>query len=231
MKCELATDLIVEAVLNGLDSPQREELDRHLAGCAACADGLSEFESLWADLADADVPEPDAHRLREMAAALRQQAAAETASVRTRPFAGRPRRAWSRAAAALVFVAAGAAAGVAVERSRAAPAAVAELEGSRFLLLMRGVDSAVEADSSLTGAVGTWAGGLQSQQRMVDGAAMGREPGAWVGPTPADFGLTGSVALDGYMIITARDFADARAVASEAPHLVAGGSVELWPLR
>jgi hypothetical protein len=229
MKCELATDLIVDSVLNGLDAPRREELDRHLADCAACAAEMKEFEALWADLADADVPEPEAGRLEEMAAALRRKAA-EEGSGGARPVVGRPRWAWSHAAAALVFLAAGAAAGVSFERLRA-PAAAAEPEGERFLMLMRGIDWAVDADSSLTGAVGTWAGGLQSQQRMVDGAAMGQEPGAWVGPTPTDFGLTGSVALDGYMIITARDFADARAVAAQAPHLVAGGSVELWPLR
>ncbi|HEY2791855.1 MAG TPA: zf-HC2 domain-containing protein, partial [Micromonosporaceae bacterium] len=93
--------------LDAVDDIERAAFDRHLAGCASCAQELAELQATVARLTDLNASVPPA--------ALRQAVLAEAARTRQVPPGGRAAgpaqsrswRTWTAAAAAAVVIAAG----------------------------------------------------------------------------------------------------------------------------
>jgi hypothetical protein len=119
MECRELTDRAIDRLLGEADVAEREDFERHLAGCTRCAAGLAGIEETWEALgADGDVSLTPEFRARTLA--LLND---EVDRQRIREFRPRTRAARILARAAALFVAA--AAGFAVARGgfrAAAPA-------------------------------------------------------------------------------------------------------------
>lgn len=105
MECRELTDRAINCLLGEADASEREDLERHLAGCARCAAGLAGIEETWEALgADRDAPVTPEFRARTLALL-----SDEVDRRRIREFRPRARaeRILARAAALLVAAAAG----------------------------------------------------------------------------------------------------------------------------
>ena len=47
MKCDVATDLIIDSLMDELSETEAEGLRRHLASCTACAEEESSMRAIW----------------------------------------------------------------------------------------------------------------------------------------------------------------------------------------
>lgn len=110
MECRELTDRALNRLLGEADAAEREDFERHLAGCTRCTAGLAGIEETWEALgADGDVSVTPEFRARTLA--LLHD---EVDRRRIREFRPRTRAAQILARAAALFVAA--AAGFAVAR-------------------------------------------------------------------------------------------------------------------
>ena len=60
MKCEQYEGLFAGWINNELKPAERETLEQHLNGCAACREELASMQQLWAMMDEVEVPEPSA---------------------------------------------------------------------------------------------------------------------------------------------------------------------------
>jgi len=234
MQCPETKGLLVAYVVDGLDEDDLARLRSHLETCAACTALLTEYRQLWSTLGAAagGTSDEQAHRLQETITAYAGDVGVR--DTRAPTARGWPWRRWSVGVAAVLAIAlAGAVGGAAYQRSRAASAAFpgADTTLTQYLVLMRGIELARSRDSLVGPALTRWFTELSDEGRLVGGSPVADSAGAWVGAQPSTTSLDGVFALDGYMLIQARTFAAARAIASRAPHLSAGGAIELWALR
>lgn len=110
MECRELTDRAINRLMGEADASEREDLERHLAGCARCAAGLAGIEETWEALGtDRDASVTPEFRARTLALL-----ADEVDRLRIRRFRPRARAARILARAAALFIAA--AAGFAVAR-------------------------------------------------------------------------------------------------------------------
>lgn len=61
MNCEQYEQLFTGWIENELSAAQREDLDQHIEGCAACKQELEAMKVLWQDMGGIESPEPSAH--------------------------------------------------------------------------------------------------------------------------------------------------------------------------
>lgn len=132
------------------------------------------------------------------------------------------------AAAGLALLAVGFAAG----RGVTPPTDVASMEPRFALLLPRGSEQPLQNPDEEAGRVadyGSWASGLADAGRFVTGEKLEDQaeqlgaPGRTVRSVPED-------AVQGFFIISARNFEDALAIARQCPHLRYGGTVLVRPI-
>jgi HEAT repeat protein len=105
MECRELTDRALNRLLGEADAREREDLDRHLAGCARCADALAGIENTWEALG----ADPDASVTPEFRSRTLALLHDEMARRRIREFRPRTRapRVLAQAAALLVAAAGG----------------------------------------------------------------------------------------------------------------------------
>lgn len=236
MKCEQAAKLIARALGDRSDERDAHELEDHIAGCAACQAEAAAYQDLLRALAAADIPDVESEgATRGLARLLEtiQQYEHELSSTKRRDtFSSPVFRRITQVAAAVAFVAVGSAIGALYERARrpeARPATPVTADSAagpaqqRFLVLMR------SRDRSARTLLRAWGNSLDQEGRLVNGAgAEFGEPvvmGADLRTAPYQ------LYLDGYMIITARDWEEARRIVSAAPNIAHGGGVEVFRLR
>jgi anti-sigma factor RsiW len=144
--------------LDAVDDIERAAFDRHLAGCASCAQELSELQATVARLTDLNAAVPPA--------GLRQSVLAEAARTRQVPpggrAAGRARsrswRTWAAAAAAAVVIAvAGGSIGYVIsdQNTRSANATVAaqQSESARVAAILSAPDATVHVQTVKGGKI------------------------------------------------------------------------------
>lgn len=155
--------------------------------------------------------------------ALRDRGLIRTAAVRARIM---PRLA--AAAAGLALLAVGFAAG----RGVTPPADLASAEPRFALLLLRGSEQPLQNPEEEAGRVaeyGSWAGRLAEAGRFVTGEKLENQgeqlgaPGGAARSVPED-------EVQGFFIISAKNFEDALAIARQCPHLRYGGTVLVRPI-
>jgi len=77
MKCEQYEGLFAGWINNELKPVERETLEQHLNGCAACREELASMQQLWAMMDEVEVPEPSAHMQTDFRAILNDFKVAE----------------------------------------------------------------------------------------------------------------------------------------------------------
>lgn len=176
---------------------------------------------------DIDVELEGLYADREPSRALEERVVSdwrELSGVRRRA----PARRWSlRAAAAVVLLAAGWAAGRWV-----GPGGAGEREARYMLLLWEGPGFAAGVDpSTFAPEYAGWARGVASSGIAVTGEELALER-AWVGPGGASERPPGTAGLrlGGYFLVDVADEAAARRLARAHPHLGHGGWIEVAPL-
>ncbi|MEM6647480.1 MAG: YciI family protein [Bacteroidota bacterium] len=107
---------------------------------------------------------------------------------------------------------------------------------TQYMVLLRGGDFADRSPEEMQRIVGEfqgWAEELQQAGRFLagdelaeDGRVLARERGQTITQTFA----MGAAGIGGYFIISARDYDEAVAIASESPQLDYGGTVEIRPI-
>ncbi len=132
------------------------------------------------------------------------------------------RRAWTPWAAAVLVFAAGALAG-AMWDGGAATTAPGQ---PKFLLLLEGGERVSgEEETRTVEAYRAWAGGLSAAGRFITGERLASGAAVVPGADVADAGR-----VQGYFIVSARDLADAAAVAEASPHVARGGRIIVRPI-
>ena len=77
MKCEQYEGLFAGWINNELKPAERETLEQHLNGCAACREELASIQQLWAMMDEVEVPEPSPTMQVDFRAMLNDFKAAE----------------------------------------------------------------------------------------------------------------------------------------------------------
>ncbi|MCO5946085.1 zf-HC2 domain-containing protein [Mucilaginibacter flavidus] len=77
MKCEQYEGLFAGWINNELKPAERETLEQHLNGCAACREELASMQQLWAMMDEVEVPEPSASMKTDFTAMLNDFKATE----------------------------------------------------------------------------------------------------------------------------------------------------------
>lgn len=211
MTCDTAVDLIADSLMDGLDPEAARRLERHLSSCAACAAQAASLRAIWADLGETNVPGPSP------AAAVRLGRELARHSRRSR------RSAVLRAAVVLLSVGAGTALGRwALPDRRVAAGSGASIEGSAFLLLIRGDEPNRRVpEARLVREYSEWAAALRGEGRLLAAEKLRDDGGRWVS------GADSTTAVSGFFVIVAADYDDAVRVARASPHVAYGGAIEV----
>lgn len=238
MSCERARELIIDALIEPLDAERAAELREHVSRCDACAAEAATYEQLWEQLGSVATlgPRTDAPARLEaaVAAELAGEVAGQTAgpesagTARDAPGAGSDNDggrwvALLRKAATVIFlVGAGAALAVGFEAWRR-PAEPPLAQGNRYMLIMTRTLETPEMNAQVNREMGEWIGSLREQGivESIEGLAQGPPIEA---PAAGSL-LDGNIA--GFLIIRARDAAEARRIAAQSPSINYGGSVEV----
>lgn len=183
----------------------------HLDSCAACRAARDEYDTMWRQLGDLAIPHP----LPDSRARFSQRLAlAPRASVGRRPwYAG----AW----AATILIAALVGYGFGAHRP--------VRQGPTFLLLFH-IDSTFRrgqtpaASAAILADYGRWSDSLAHDGTLIGGEKLA-DSTAWFGPAH-DIPARGDH-LAGFMMIRAKDRAQAEKIAATCPHLKYGGRIEL----
>lgn len=228
MRCEDATDLIIDSIMDSLDEEQARDLATHLASCDACALEARRLREVWTALGALEVP-AGGRRGHVDRVGMRP------VSVGGKPTGGR----WStgRLAASLALLLVGGAVGYVAGGASASPGAsahpgaiphaAAQAEGSAFLLLVRGEEPDAQVRSEvLMEEYGTWAMELARDGRLLAGEKLADEPGRWIsGASVEDTRERSDVS--GYFVVRAPSYDEAISLAMESPHVRYGGVFEV----
>ena len=186
----------------------------HIDGCVACRGARDEYETMWRQLGDLAVPHPQAD--------ARARFGQRLSSAQRAPAYDWKRRPWYAAAwAATILIAALAGYGFGAHR----PAD----RGPTFLLLFH-IDSTFRrgqtpaATAAILADYGRWADSLTHEGTLIGGEKLA-DSAAWFGPAH-DIPARGDH-LAGFMVIRAKDRAQAEKIAATCPHLRYGGRIEL----
>jgi len=227
MSCERARDLMIDALVERLDEEQMEELQRHVAGCGACAAEASGVQDLWRRLETVAIPVPASGGLERLQAEARKEFGDEFAasSHGNRPASTAPVNRWQRIAAALALVGIGAIMAIGLENyiTDAGPEDTPADGRARYLLIMTETQEGPEMAAQVQAEVQDWIAGLIEQGIMESG--IGIAAGPPVGAPPAGTLLNGPVA--GFIVIRAADNQEARRIAVASPIIDYGGFIEI----
>jgi hypothetical protein len=134
----------------------------------------------------------------------------------------RERRVLQIAAALALFLG-----GLAIGRTTAASAPVAESHGPRFLLLLHGgpTSASPEEEAAVVSEYRDWAVGLRQAGRFVSGERL-----ADVSAITPPASVPGVDGVRGYFLISAANLEDALEMARTCPHARRGGHVVVRPI-
>lgn len=218
MKCEYATDLVIDSLMDEVDAATAGELDAHLQSCTACAEEARQLRQLWHD-ASAEVPAPSSELLVRFGRRLERR---RPAHWRTRVL---------QAAAAVLLVTAGTVGGQLLlggggERDVGFAPAIAS-GNSEFMLLIRatGMEQAPPNDQ-LVAEYGQWARDLAAEGRLVSADEFATRS-AWVSDVPRSLEERERAPIEGFFLVRARDYDEAVALARGHPHVGYGGTIEV----
>jgi len=217
MKCESATDLVIDSLMDELDAVTAGELDAHLQECSACAEEERRLRELWHE-ASAELPAPSPELLVRFGRRLERR---------------RPLRWGTRvlqAVAAVLLVAAGTVGGRLVLGGGDADTGLAAALGagdSEFMLLIRaiGMEQAPSNDQ-LVAEYGQWARDLAAEGRLVSAEEFASRS-AWVSEVSRPLEERARAPIEGFFLIRARNYDEAVALARGHPHVGYGGTIEV----
>lgn len=217
MSCERARELIIDALVEPLDSERAAVLREHTAECEACAAEAASYRALWEQLGSVVAPQPRPHALERLEARVQEE------------LGGKPDRAnrgWTallqKAATVVLLVGLGAALAIGVDALRPPPDPT-PVQGDRYLLILTATNEPPEQTAQFGREMGAWVESLLQQgiAESIQGVSASTPdatpPG---GPLMTDD-------IFAFMIIRASSPAEARSIALQAPSLQYGGLVEI----
>jgi hypothetical protein len=209
MTCDDVRAAIADSVIAG--SALSAAIETHVAGCDACRTYREECRRLWSDLGELPVPapRPDARE--------RLENAIGGSSRRTAP-------SWMRG----LLIAAGFVLAMALGYGVASWRGSQRDATQQYLLLLYDTDATSHmspADmSTIMREYSVWARGLRSRGELVRGDKLADTTIAWIG---GEVAAVGGERVGGFFLIRAGSADEARAIASECPHVKHGGRLEL----
>jgi hypothetical protein len=225
MKCEDATDLIIDSLMDSLDARQARELASHIETCEACAGEAESMQAVWDGLEELGVPsERHGAAGRGRTTVDTSRTAMEIGHRIARP-RRRPMAMPSQIAASIALLLLGSLGGYLARGP--VPPPLPQAGSSAFLMLVRGE----EPDAQIPGDVlveeyRTWAQALAVEGRLLGGEKLTDEPGRWVSGAPvADERVRSDVS--GYFVIRAPSYDEAVDLAMASPHVRYGGVFEI----
>ncbi len=215
MKCDVATDLIIDSLMDDLGADESEQFQEHLASCKGCAEEATRTRALWRSLGPlGDIPVDPA------------------ASVEFgRRLERRTRRWWTtaRIAAAMVGLLV---TGAVLGRFTAGGGANGGVEPAtpEFLLLIRGNEpNQLLPEAQLTQEYRAWAEELAGRGTLVVAEKLDDE-GRWLDAAERPPDDLQSSVVSGFFIIRAAGYDEAVAIARLSPHIRYGGTIEVRAL-
>lgn len=217
MNCERARELIIDALVEPLDTERAAKLHEHTDACKACAAEAASYGALWDRLGTVAVPQPRPDALERLEARVQEE------------FGGKPDRTnlgWTvllqKAAAVVLLVGLGAALAVGFDALRQPPGPE-PAPGDRYLLMLTATGEPPEQTAQFRREMGAWVDSLLQQGvaesfRGVYASTPDATPPG--GPLMTDD-------IFAFMIIRATSPAEARSIALQAPSLQYGGLVEI----
>ncbi len=213
MKCDVATDLIIDSLMDDLGADESEQFREHLASCKGCAEEATRMRALWRSMGQLGAIPVDPAASVEFGRRLER----------------RTRRRWTtaRIAAAMVGLLV---TGAVLGRFTVGGGADGSGEPAtpEFLLLIRGNEpNQLLPEAQLTQEYRAWAEELAGSGALVAAEKLIDDEGRWLDAAerPAD-DLQSSV-VGGFFLIRAAGYDEAVAIARLSPHIRYGGTIEV----
>ena len=215
MNCELATDMVIDSLMDDLDPQDAERLEAHLASCGECAAAAAEMRQLWDGLSRLTVP---ARSSPESMVRFGRQLELS-----------RRRPAWAtglKAAAVVGLLLAGAALGRLLGGEE--PDITEIRAGSDYILLVRGDEPDRRLpEAQLIAEYRAWANDLASRGALVGGEKLADDSGRWVSATERSAEELSRSNVSGFFLIRASSYDEAVDLARQSPHVAYGGILEV----
>jgi hypothetical protein len=225
MRCDELAELTIDYLSGALDEETRRATDEHLGSCAACRSELAELATVWGALGRLPAARPPADLALRFRKAL--EASPEGRAARSSSWLARPA---AQAAAALLVLGIGLAAGIAIQRATGARQERTADDGRhQFVLLLYDTDEmrrlAPGEEARLVEEYSAWGRELAGAGDLVGGEKLAAEFRMLAaGSTGA---LTTPGLMGGFFIVKARTYEEAAAIARGCPHLAHGGTIEV----
>ncbi len=218
MNCERATELIIQSLVEPLDSAQSRELDNHLEQCEECRDVVASYREIWNELPIEGKPPPEVY------SKLRNSVSSEFGVELTTDY--RPERkyfTWVNIAASLVLVVLGSIITLGIQ-SYTERSDLASIDNrNRYLLIMTATTESAALRDQFNSEFQSWLADLSERSMLETG--IGLSDGPPIG-TPPD-GPIMDLDVSGFIIIRASDDQEARSVTVASPVIDYGGLIEI----
>ncbi|MCH8247112.1 MAG: zf-HC2 domain-containing protein [Bacteroidetes bacterium] len=222
MKCELASELIIDRLTGNLSGSEEKELSAHLDSCDSCREAAKQLRTTWLDLGRLSVPSPRSDGLKRLSGRL---SVGRIASPR-RVVISRVAIAASLGVAILIGYVTG---------RTASPPASESVAGSEFMFLLREpaqpLEELVTADiTEIVREYQDWATDLARAGQLIGARKLADEPDLWLVGTSGNRSgpnLNTWPRISGYFVVAAADLNAAITIARNSPHLKYGGAIEV----
>lgn len=230
MSCERTRELMIDALVETLDTARQQELQDHIEECDACAAEAAAYRKLWRSLDTVALPA----RRPDCLARLQQAVSDEFGDTASADGPVHPTQ-WTvlgwprRIAASIVLIGLGALLAIGVQDyldGGAGPSATTADDRNRYLLIMTETTEPPEQAEQARAEFQGWIADLLEQGIMEDGLGLADAPP--VG-TPPD-GLLMDETVIGFIIIRAGSHQEARRIAVSSPMIDYGGFIEIHQL-
>ncbi len=213
MKCDVATDLVIDSLMNDLGPDESEQLQEHLASCEDCAEEAARMRALWRSMGQLGAYPVDPAASVEFGRRLER----------------RTRRRWTtaRIAAAIVGLLV---TGALLGRFTAGGGTNGGVESAtpEFLLLIRGNEpNQLLPEAQLTQEYRAWAEELAGGGTLVLAKKLMDDEGQWLDAAERQPDDLQSSVVGGFFLIRAAGYDEAVAIARLSPHVRYGGTIEV----